>query len=75
MGKPPGEARGFGKVVQTTRLECGWSQSELAAQAGVSRPTVSRIELGDEPSMRTARKLAAALGLAIEVASAEADAI
>jgi transcriptional regulator with XRE-family HTH domain len=58
--------------VQGARLERGWSQSELAAEAGVSRPTVSRVELGDEPSMRTVRKLTAALGLTVEVAIAEA---
>lgn len=67
MGRPPGEARGFGASVQAARLARGWSQSELAVEAGVSRPTVSRVELGDEPSMRTARKLTSALGISMEV--------
>lgn len=71
MSRPPGAAKGFGKSVQTKRLERGWSQDELAENAGVSRPTVSRVELGHEPSMRTARKLAAALGLRIDLLAGE----
>ena len=67
MSRPPGQARGFGKSVQAARLERGWSQDELAEKAGVSRPTVSRVELGQEPSMRTARRLATALGLSVEI--------
>ena len=67
MSRPPGEARGFGKTVQTARLERGWSQTQLAEQAGISRPTISRIELGEEPSMRTARRLVNALDLTIEL--------
>lgn len=67
MSRPPGKAQGFGKSVQTARLDRGWSQSKLATQAGVSRPTVSRVELGEEPSMRTVRKLASALGLVVEI--------
>lgn len=67
MSRPPGEAKGFGKAVQTARLERGWSQTQLAKKAGVSRPTVSRVELGEEPSMRTARQLADALNLIIEL--------
>ena len=67
MSRPPGQARGFGKSVQTARLERGWSQDELAKKADVSRPTVSRVERGDDPSMRTMRKLADALGLSVEI--------
>ncbi|MCZ4541279.1 helix-turn-helix transcriptional regulator [Dietzia kunjamensis] len=69
MSRPPGKAHGFGAAVQSARLQRGWSQSKAAQAAGLSRPTVSRIELGDPPSMRTARKLATALGLVIEVTS------
>lgn len=57
--------------MQAARLKQGWSQDELAEKAGVSRPTVSRVELGQEPSMRTARKLAAALGLSVEITDAD----
>ncbi len=70
MSRPPGRAKGFGKSVQAARLEKGWSQEKLAEKAGVSRPTVSRVELGEEPSMRTARKLATALGLSVGIIEA-----
>lgn len=53
--------------MQTARLERGWSQDELAEKADVSRPTVSRVERGDDPSMRTMRKLAIALGLSVAI--------
>jgi transcriptional regulator with XRE-family HTH domain len=40
------------------------SQSELAAKAGISKPTVLRLERGDcLPHPRTIRALAAALGV------------
>ena len=65
MSRPPGEAQGFGKDIQAARLERGWSQSELASRAGLSRPTISRVEHGEEPSMRTARRLAETLDLSI----------
>jgi transcriptional regulator with XRE-family HTH domain len=40
------------------------TQKELAAAAGVSFTTVSRLERGDVPAeLRTVRKLAAALGV------------
>lgn len=71
MSRPPAEAKGFGKRVQTTRLERGWSQDELAEQADLSRPTVSRVERGEDPSMRTARKLAMALDLSVEITGQE----
>ena len=34
--------------IRKARLEHGWSQSELAEKAGVSRPTVARVELGED---------------------------
>ncbi|WP_446740428.1 helix-turn-helix transcriptional regulator [Nesterenkonia sp. AY15] len=71
MSRPPGNAKGFGRVVQAARLDRGWSQEQLAESAGVSRPTVSRVELGEEPSMRTAKKLATALGLTLNLRAAE----
>ncbi|HEY7059833.1 MAG TPA: helix-turn-helix transcriptional regulator [Chloroflexota bacterium] len=40
------------------------SQSELAAKAGVSKPTIARLERGDYfPHPRTIRALAEALGV------------
>jgi len=67
MSRPPGEAKGLGKAIQRARLGQSWSQTELAAKAGVSRPTVARVEAGDDVSTATLEKVAAALGLAIEL--------
>jgi transcriptional regulator with XRE-family HTH domain len=41
----------------------GWSQDDLAVRAGISRETVSRLERGATPHLRTARAVAAALGV------------
>lgn len=49
--------------VRTSRRGRGWSQSQLAERAGVSRPTVARIEGGQDVSMSTLRQVAGALGL------------
>ena len=44
-----------------------WSQSDLAAELGVSRQTVNAIETGRyDPSLPLAFKLARSLSLAIE---------
>lgn len=67
MSRPPGEAQGFGKVIQSTRLERGWSQTDLANKSGLSRPTISRVELGEASSTQTLRSLAEALGLVLDV--------
>ena len=45
------------------RAACGLSQDDLAQLAGLSRETISRIERGDTPRWKTARTLAAALGV------------
>lgn len=67
MSRPPGEARGLGQVVQSVRLARGWTQHELAMEAGISRPTVARVERGDNVSTATIGKVAAALGLTLEL--------
>jgi transcriptional regulator with XRE-family HTH domain len=36
----------FGLAVQQARLARGWSQSELAAELGVTQSTISEIESG-----------------------------
>lgn len=72
MSRAPGRAKGFGKTVQAARLDRGWSQDELASKANLSRPTVSRVERGEDPSMRTMRKLAAALSLSVEIVRTDA---
>lgn len=64
------EAQGSPEIaerVRRYRAERGWTQAELARRAGVSRGTVSRIELAlERPLGRTARSLAAALGVEVE---------
>ena len=53
--------------IQEARAAHGWTQAVLAEQAGVSRPTVARIERGDDVSTATLAKVAAALGLTVEL--------
>ncbi len=49
------------------RAERGWSQSELAGRAGVSRQTIHAIEVGKyDPSLPLAFRLAALFALRIE---------
>jgi transcriptional regulator with XRE-family HTH domain len=46
------------------RLQQALSQRDLAAQAGVAAKTIVDVELGRvEPTLKTIRKLAAALGV------------
>ena len=42
------------------------TQEQLAAAAGVARTTLARAELGTDPRVSTALRLAHALGVAIE---------
>lgn len=55
------------QVARTARVSRGWSQGELAVAAGVSRPTVARIEAGNDVSISSLEKVAAALGLHVEL--------
>ncbi|MGI1659410.1 MAG: helix-turn-helix transcriptional regulator [Desulfitobacterium sp.] len=48
-------------TIELARAEKGWSCAELAREAGVSGPTVTRKEQGFPVSPATARKLADAL--------------
>lgn len=50
-----------------------WTQREVAERAGVSRPTVARIERGDDVSTATLAKVAAALGLTVAFSTARGD--
>jgi transcriptional regulator with XRE-family HTH domain len=54
-------------AIRTVRLLSGLSQAELAHRAGLRRETVSRVERGASPQLRTARALAEALGLDVEL--------
>lgn len=55
----------FGQAVKAARKERGWSQTELGKRAGVSRPTVSRIEKGKDGHTTMLDKVAAALDLTV----------
>lgn len=55
----------IGRSVRAVRLRRGWRQADLAEAAGVSRASVSRIELGDFEGIRlgTIRAVCAGLGM------------
>lgn len=54
----------FPDNLKRLRLERFWPQAELARRASVSKYTVMRLEAGTtDPSMRTVRSLAEALGV------------
>jgi len=61
------EPHGFGDVVRQARKKQGWSQGELGAKAGVSRPTIARVEANNDATTATIAKLAQALGLKLEL--------
>ena len=53
--------------VKAARAVRGWNQTMLAEAAGVSRPTVARMESGNRPvTLVEADKLATALGVALD---------
>lgn len=56
-----------GDSVSEARKALGWSQRELAERAGVSRPTVARIEAGQQVRVGTLNAVAAALGMHVEI--------
>lgn len=58
----------MGERIRNRRQELGLSQQALADQVGVSRPTISQIESGAQPTMNTdtAKALARALGVSID---------
>lgn len=53
--------------IKMTREAVGWSQHELADRAGVSRPSVARVEAGGDVNTATLRRIAEALGLSLQV--------
>ena len=58
----------IGERVAELRRGRGWEQDDLAAKAGVSQSTVSRVETGARraPSSETMRRLARALGVPVD---------
>lgn len=58
---------GLENSVRKWRNSLGWSQEELAARAGISRPGLSAIEIGRlVPSVAASLAIAAALGCRVE---------
>lgn len=61
------EQPGFGDVIREARKKQGWSQAELGEKAGVSRPTIARVEGNNDVTTATIAKIAQALGLKLEL--------
>ncbi|MEJ7749185.1 MAG: helix-turn-helix domain-containing protein [Candidatus Limnocylindrales bacterium] len=59
----------FGATVRAVRHKRGWRQRDLAARAGVSDVTVSRLERGhlETLSVRTIRRLGSALDIRVDL--------
>lgn len=57
-------AETFGARLRTAREQRVWSQRQLAAESGVQKTTISRLEQGKHtPTPSTITKLAGALGV------------
>ena len=63
MGDDPRSVAPIAHAVREARKARAWNQSELAMRAGVSRPTVARLETGRSVSSTTLEKVAEALEL------------
>lgn len=64
---PAGNADNVANNVRTVRVEKGYTQAELGAQAGLTRQSIIAIEKGRfTPSIQTALLLAAALETAVD---------
>ncbi|POH75171.1 helix-turn-helix domain-containing protein [Arthrobacter glacialis] len=67
MIEKPRTFAGIGTTIREARIKRGWSQTVLGERAGVSRPTVARIEADHDISTATLSKVATALGLTVEL--------
>jgi transcriptional regulator with XRE-family HTH domain len=67
MSMGQAEQAGFGDVIREARKKHGWSQGELGEKAGVSRPTIARVEANNDVTTATIAKIAQALGLKLEL--------
>ncbi len=58
----------MGERIRRRRQELRLSQQELADRVGISRPTISQLESGAQPTMNTntAKALARALGVGVD---------
>ena len=69
MSRKPRAATGLGASIREARNLVGWSQTVLSEKAGLSRPTIARVELGNDVSTATLAKVAAALDLTIALSA------
>lgn len=67
MSREPNPAHGVGQDIRVARRTLGWSQTELANRAQVSRPTIARVETGVNISTGTLEKVAKALGKRLRI--------
>ena len=58
----------LGNEIREARLVREWSQQQLAEAAGVSRPTVARVEGSEDVSTATLERVATALGMRVTLA-------
>lgn len=59
-----GPALAFGRAVRAVRLEQGLSQEDLAAQAGIERSHMGKIERGEHmPTLALLLRISTALGI------------
>jgi transcriptional regulator with XRE-family HTH domain len=59
--------RDFGEKVRAARIAAGLSQKELAKPIRSSQESISRIENGRGPTLRTCARIAEALGMVIRL--------
>lgn len=71
MTDPAVSLASVGDAVRDARRGRGWSQTQLGEEAGVSRPTIARIERGDDVSVATLAKVTAAVGLTVRIEAAQ----
>lgn len=69
MSRKPNPAKGIGADIRDARKGRDWSQQKLASEAGVSRPTIARVETGSNISTGTLEKVAKALGKYLRIDS------
>lgn len=57
----------FGERLKRLRTQAGMTQEELAQKCGIQKQSISRYEKSErEPNIRTAKKIADALGVPLE---------
>lgn len=56
----------WGKLIRELREERGWSEYRMCDEAGISRPTLRKIEAGGRTSIDTLEKLLAPFGYELD---------